>query len=158
MDSAEDHFKKVIHNDANENAGNDDKDSECSDSEKTGFIPKKEDKESGSTSDSDEENETSDKAEAAVAQMLKEEEDREKEAEDPDYSNVYSISTTEEVTQQASQTEGEDFIVLQHERDSQSPGEELLLVYAHVCGFYCSVLPFGSFVINWWVMVLWFYQ
>ncbi|XP_074722618.1 putative ATP-dependent RNA helicase DDX60 isoform X5 [Strix uralensis] len=118
MDSAEGHFKKVLHNDPKDNASNDDKDSECSDS---GFIPTYEYKESGSTSDSDEKDETSDRAEAAVAQMLKEEEDREKEAEDPDYSNAYSISTTEEVTQQESQTEGQDFRVLQHERDSQSP-------------------------------------
>ncbi|GAB0188660.1 probable ATP-dependent RNA helicase DDX60 [Grus japonensis] len=124
MDSAEDHFKKVLHNDANENASNDDKDSECSDSEKVGLIPTKEDKESESTSDSDKEDETSDRAEAAVTQLLKEEEDREKEAEDPDYSNTYGFSTTEEVTEQASQTESKDFRVLQRERDSQSPGLE----------------------------------
>ncbi|NXW47562.1 DDX60 helicase, partial [Nyctiprogne leucopyga] len=120
MDSTEDHFKKVVHNDALENASDDDTDNECSDSEKIGFIPTKEDKERGSTSDSDEENETSDKAEAAVMQMLKEEEYREKEAKDPDYSNIYSKSTTE-VTQQASQTEDKDFRVLQHKSDSQSP-------------------------------------
>ncbi|KAM6072540.1 putative ATP-dependent RNA helicase DDX60 isoform 3-T3 [Theristicus caerulescens] len=115
MDSAEGHFKKVLHNEANENAS--DNDSECSDNEKIAFIPTKEHKES----DSDEEDETSDKAEAAVMQMLKEEEDREKEAEDPDYGNAYSVSTTEEVIQQASQTEGKDFKVFQHERESQSP-------------------------------------
>ncbi|NXK03380.1 DDX60 helicase, partial [Herpetotheres cachinnans] len=119
MDSAEDHFKNVIHNDANENASDDDKGSECSDSEKIGFIPKQEDKQGGSTSDSDEEDDTSDKAEAGVVRMLKEEEDREKEAEDPDYSD--SILTTEEVTQKASQTEDKDFRVLQCEHDSQRP-------------------------------------
>ncbi|XP_075565812.1 putative ATP-dependent RNA helicase DDX60 isoform X2 [Pelecanus crispus] len=121
MDSAEDRFKKVIHNDANENASDDDMESHCSDSEKIGFIPTKKHKESGSANDSDDEDETSDKAEAAVMQMLKKEEDREKEAKDPDYSNAYSVSAIEEVTQQASQTEVKDFRVLQHERDSQSP-------------------------------------
>ncbi|XP_075607951.1 putative ATP-dependent RNA helicase DDX60 isoform X1 [Balearica regulorum gibbericeps] len=121
MDSAEGNFKKVLHNDANENASNDDKDSECSDSEKVGLIPTKEDKESESTSDSDKEDEISDRAEAAVTQLLKEEEDSEKEAEDPDYSNTYGFSTTEEVTEQASQTESKDFRILQHECDSQSP-------------------------------------
>lgn len=143
MDSAEDYFKKIIHSDANENASNDDKDSE-----KIGFIPTKEDEESGSTSDSDEEDATSGKVEADVMKMLKEEEDREKEAQDPDYRNAYSILTTEEGIHQASQTEGKDFSILQHECDSQSPGEDLLLAYARVCGFYCNVLPFGSFVIN----------
>ncbi|XP_054058697.1 probable ATP-dependent RNA helicase DDX60 isoform X2 [Rissa tridactyla] len=116
-----DYFKKVIRNDANENASNDDKDSECSDSEKIRFIPTKEDEESESTSDSDEEDETSDRVEAAVMKMLKEEEGRRKEAEDPDYRNAYSISSTEEVTQQASRTEDKDFRVLKHERDSRSP-------------------------------------
>lgn len=148
MDSAEGHFKKVVHNDANENASDDDTDSECNDSEKIGFIPTKEDKESGSTVGSDVEDETSDKEEAAVTQMVKEQEDREKETKDADYSKAYNILTTEEVTQQASQTEGKDFRVLQHECDSESPGEELLLAYARVCGFYCSVLPFGSFAIT----------
>ncbi|KAM9236873.1 LOW QUALITY PROTEIN: putative ATP-dependent RNA helicase DDX60 [Leptosomus discolor] len=122
MDSAKDHFKKVIHYDTNENAGRADKRSGCSDNEKIGFIPTKEDKERGSTSDNDEEDKTSsEKVEAAVTQMLKEEEDRKREAEDPDYSNAYSVSTTEEVTPQASQTEDEEFRVLQHKRDSQSP-------------------------------------
>ncbi|XP_064305825.1 probable ATP-dependent RNA helicase DDX60 [Phalacrocorax carbo] len=121
MASAGHHFKKAVYNDENENASNDDKDSECSDSEKIGFIPTKEDKESGSTSDSDEEDEASDKAEAAVTRMLKEEENRKKEAEDPDYSNAYSVSTTEEVIQQASQPESTDFRVLQQKRDLQSP-------------------------------------
>ncbi|NXT17817.1 DDX60 helicase, partial [Syrrhaptes paradoxus] len=120
MDSAEDHFKKVVHYDANENASDDD--SECSShSDKMGFIPTKEDKESGTASGSDEEYETSDKAEAAFMQMCKEEEDREKEAEDPDYVNTYSVLTTEEVTQRASQTAVEDFRVLQDKHDSQSP-------------------------------------
>ncbi|NWX46476.1 DDX60 helicase, partial [Steatornis caripensis] len=119
MDSAEDVFNKVVHNDADENASNDDQDSACSDSEKIGFTPTKE--ESRSTSDSDEEDGTSDKAEAAVKQMLKEEEDREKEAKDADYSNAYSITTTDEVKQQASQTEDKDFRVLLHKRDSQRP-------------------------------------
>lgn len=148
MDSAEDHFKKVIHNDANENVGNYDMVSECSNSEKIGFIPTKEDEESQSTSDSDEEDDTSDKAEGAVMQMLKEGEDREKEVKDPHYRNAYSRLTTEEVTQQASQTEGKDLRVLQHKRGSRRHGEELLLVYACVGSFSGSVLPFGSFVIN----------
>ncbi|KAF1637750.1 putative ATP-dependent RNA helicase DDX60, partial [Eudyptes filholi] len=121
MDSAEDHFKKVVHNDANENASNDDTDSEYNDSEEVGFIPTKEDEDSGSTIDSDEEDETSDKEEATITQIVKEQEDREKETEDTDYSKAYNILTTEEVTQQASQTEGKDFRVLQHECDSQSP-------------------------------------
>ncbi|NWW94894.1 DDX60 helicase, partial [Rhynochetos jubatus] len=111
MDSAGGHFKKVIHNDANENTSSDDRDSECSASEKIGFIPKKGDSE---------EDDTSDKAEAAVMQMLKEE-DREKEAEDLDYSNVRRISTTVGRTQQALQTEDKDFRVLQHKRASQNP-------------------------------------
>ncbi|NWQ74094.1 DDX60 helicase, partial [Columbina picui] len=119
MASSEDHFKKVIHNDANENVGNYDKVSECSNSEKIGFIPTKEDEESGSTSDSDEEDDTSDEAEAAVRQMLKEGEDREKEVKDQYYRNTYSSLTTEEVTQQASQTEGKDLRVLQHKRGSR---------------------------------------
>ncbi|NXN73461.1 DDX60 helicase, partial [Himantopus himantopus] len=113
MDSAEDYFKKVIRSDANENTSNDDKD--------RGFIPTKEDEESGSTSDSDEEDETSDKAEADAMKMLKEEEDREKEAQDPDYCNGCSILNAEEAILQASETEGKDFSVLQHARDSQSP-------------------------------------
>ncbi|NXE74304.1 DDX60 helicase, partial [Cochlearius cochlearius] len=121
MASARHRFKKLVRNDANENDSNDGKDSESSNSENIGFTPTKECKESGSTSDSDQEDETSDRAEAAVMRMLKEAKDREKEAEDPDYSNAYSVSTTEEVTQQASQTEGKDFRVLQQGRDSQSP-------------------------------------
>ncbi|XP_074003466.1 probable ATP-dependent RNA helicase DDX60 [Numenius arquata] len=116
MDSAR-YFKKFVHNDAKENASDDDNDSECLDSEKMGFIPTEEDKKSVVTSESDEEDETTDKAEAAVKKMLKEEEDRKKEAEDPDY----CISATEEVTQQASQTEDKDFRVLQQECDSKSP-------------------------------------
>ncbi|NWR68867.1 DDX60 helicase, partial [Centropus unirufus] len=114
MASAKSHFKTVLHSDAKEGATNDDTDSECSDSEKIGFTPVEEDKESGNTSISDEEDGTSDKAETAVRKMLKE-------AKDPDYGNVYSISTTEEVTQQASQTEGKDFAVLQHKCRSQNP-------------------------------------
>ncbi|NXI70028.1 DDX60 helicase, partial [Anseranas semipalmata] len=124
MDSAEDNFKKVDHDDANGSAtkdDSDDTDSEWIDSEKIDFISTKKDRESGRTSDSDEEDETSDNAEAAVVRMLKEKEDREKEAEDPDYGNIYNILTTEEVTQQESQTEGKDFRVLQDEWDSQSP-------------------------------------
>lgn len=148
MDSAGDNFKKVIHNDTNENVGNYDKVSECSNSEKIVFIPTKEDEETGSTSDSDDEDDTSDKAEGAVMQMLKEGEDREKEVKDQHYRNTYSILTTEEVTQQASQTEGKDLRVLQHKPGSQRCGEDLLLAYACVNSFYCSVLPFGSFVTN----------
>ncbi|XP_035746776.1 probable ATP-dependent RNA helicase DDX60 isoform X3 [Egretta garzetta] len=121
MASARRHFKKFVHNDANGNDSNDDKDSESSNSENRGFTPTKEHKERGSTSDSDQEDETSDRAEAAVMRVLKEAKDREKEAKDPDYSNTYSTSTTEEVTQQASQTEGKDFKVLQQRHDSQSP-------------------------------------
>ncbi|KAM6401302.1 putative ATP-dependent RNA helicase DDX60 isoform 2-T2 [Pluvialis apricaria] len=115
MDSAEGYFKKVIHSDTYENTSSDDEDTE-----KIGFIPTKEDEESGSKNDSDEEYETSDKAEADVMKMLKEEENREKEARDPDYCNA-CILTTEEVIQPASQTEVKDFSILQHERDSQSP-------------------------------------
>ncbi|NWY59089.1 DDX60 helicase, partial [Chionis minor] len=121
MASAKGYFKKVIHSDANEDASDDDKDSECSDSEKIGFIPTKEDAERGSRSDIDEEDETSDKAEAAVMKMLKAEKEREKEAEDLDYCNTSSISTTSEVIQQASQTEDKDFRVLPHQYDSKSP-------------------------------------
>ncbi|NXV81477.1 DDX60 helicase, partial [Atlantisia rogersi] len=118
MDSAG-RFKRPLHKAAVEDASSDDKDSECSDSEKTGFFPTKEDKESGSRSDIDNEDETGDRAEAAVTRMLKEEEDRQRKAEDLDYSNIHSFSTTEEVTQRASRTESKDFRVLQH--DSQSP-------------------------------------
>ncbi|NXG59550.1 DDX60 helicase, partial [Hemiprocne comata] len=121
MDSTKGHFKKVIHNDASENASNDDKDSDSSDSEKIGFIPTKEDKEREITSGSEEEDETNDKAEAAVVRMLKEEEAKEKEAEDPDYSNAYSITTMEEVTLQASQMQSKDFRVVQDEHHSQRP-------------------------------------
>ncbi|XP_054238845.1 probable ATP-dependent RNA helicase DDX60 [Indicator indicator] len=106
MDSADDIFKKVVHNDSDENSS-DDKDSE---------RPAKEGKQSGSTCDSDEKDETNDNVDAAVLQMLKEEEDRKKEAEDPDCSN------TEEVTQQTSETEDKGFKVLQCKCDSQSPG------------------------------------
>lgn len=141
-------FKKVVHNAANENAQYADTDSECSDSEKIGFIPAKEDKESGCTNGSAGDDEPGDKTDAAVERMLKEEEGRKKEAEDVDYSKAYGIVTTEEVTEQASQTEGEEFRILHHKCDSQSPGEELLLAYAHVLGFYCRVLTFGSIVIN----------
>ncbi|NXE90679.1 DDX60 helicase, partial [Menura novaehollandiae] len=115
MDSAKDPFKKGIDEDAIESASNDDKDSECSDTENTGFIATKEGKDSGTASDSDEENEISDKVEATVLRRLKEEEDREKEIKDTDY------SSTEEGTQRASQAEGEDFRVVQHKHDSQSP-------------------------------------
>ncbi|NWI55493.1 DDX60 helicase, partial [Calyptomena viridis] len=110
MDSAKDHFKKVVHEDANES--NDDKDSDCRGSDKIA----KEDKESGSTSDNDEEDKIKKKKmEAAVLRMLKEKEDREKEVKDIDY------SSTEEVTQQTPQTQDEDFRVVQHVHDSQSP-------------------------------------
>lgn len=139
MDSAEDNFKKVVPDDASENTHNDDNSSECRDSNEISFTSRQKDKESGSTSDSDEENEISDNVEAAVVRMLKEEEDREKEDNNLDYSNACGTSTTEEVTQQASRTEDEDFKVLQHKCDSHSPGEELLLAYAHVCSFYCSL-------------------
>ncbi|NXY40816.1 DDX60 helicase, partial [Ceuthmochares aereus] len=117
MDSAKSHSKKAIHNDANKSASNDDKHSECNNGENIGFSPTEEDKESESTRISDEEDETSDKAEAAVRKMLKEN----KEDSDPDYSKVYSISTTEEVTQQASQTESKYFRVLQHKHHSRNP-------------------------------------
>ncbi|KAM9579251.1 putative ATP-dependent RNA helicase DDX60 isoform 3-T3 [Guaruba guarouba] len=122
-------FKKVVHNAANENAQYDDTDSECSDSEKIGFIPAKEDKESGCTSDSAGDDEPGDKTDAAVERMLKEEKDREKEAEDVDYSKVYGLVTAEEVTEQASQTEGEEFRILHHECDSQSSGIRQCLKY-----------------------------
>ncbi|XP_061228962.1 probable ATP-dependent RNA helicase DDX60 isoform X2 [Neopsephotus bourkii] len=122
-------FKKVVHNAANENAQYDDVDSECSNSEKIDFIPAKEDKESGCTSDSAGHDEPGDKTDAAVERMLKEEEDREKEAEDIDYSKAYGIVKTGEGKEQASQTEGEEFRILHHECDSQSPGIRKCLEY-----------------------------
>ncbi|XP_062470916.1 probable ATP-dependent RNA helicase DDX60 isoform X2 [Pezoporus occidentalis] len=122
-------FKKAVHNAANENAQYDDTDSECSNGEKTGFIPAKEGKESGCTSDIAGHDEPGDKTDAAVERMLKEEEDREKEAEDIDYSKAYGIVTTEEVTEQALQTEGEEFRILHHKCDSQSPGIRKCLEY-----------------------------
>ncbi|NWV08836.1 DDX60 helicase, partial [Ptilonorhynchus violaceus] len=115
MDSTEDHFKKGVHEDPLESASNDDKDSECSDSEKIGFSATEEDKDSGPTNYSDEQDEISDEVEAAVLRRLKEEEDREKEITDRDY------SSTEEGRQQPSQTEGGDFRVVQHKHDPQSP-------------------------------------
>ncbi|NWW81778.1 DDX60 helicase, partial [Climacteris rufus] len=114
MDSSQDHFKKSIHEDAVESAA-DDNDSECSDSEKKGFAATKEGKDSGTTSDSGEEDEISGKVEAAMLRRLKEEEDREKEFKETDY------SSTEEGRQQASQTESEDFRVVQHNHHPQSP-------------------------------------
>ncbi|NXJ82194.1 DDX60 helicase, partial [Trogon melanurus] len=111
MDSSGDHFKKAVYNDTS----SDDKDSECSDSENMGFFPTKGSKESRSTSESDVEHETS---EAAVVQMLKEEEDRKKGAEEPNHSNAYSIANAA-MTQLASQTESEDFRILQHKHNSQ---------------------------------------
>ncbi|NXF72508.1 DDX60 helicase, partial [Sclerurus mexicanus] len=111
MDSAEDKFKKVVDEDANES--NDDMDSECSDHEKIGFIATKKDEDSGSESDTDEVDKISDKVEAAVLQKLKEEADREKE--------VIDYTSIEEVTQQASQTEDKDFRIVQQEHDSQRP-------------------------------------
>lgn len=131
MDSAEDDFKKVVRDNANGSTSKDDSDdmdSDFIDSEEIGFISTKKNKEGGRTSDHAEEDETSEKAEADVVQMLKEKEDKEKEVEDPDYGKVYDILTTEEVIQKESQTEDEDFRVLQNEWDSQSPGEELLFV------------------------------
>ncbi|XP_057275203.1 probable ATP-dependent RNA helicase DDX60 isoform X3 [Pezoporus wallicus] len=122
-------FKKAVHNAANENAQYDNMDSGCSNSEKTGFIPAKEDKESGCTSDIAGHDEPGDKTDAAVERMLKEEEDRENEAEDIDYSKAYDIVTTEEVTEQALQTEGEEFRILHHKCDSQSPGIRKCLEY-----------------------------
>ncbi|NXG25533.1 DDX60 helicase, partial [Grallaria varia] len=113
MDSAEDNFKKVVHEDANES--NDDTDSEFSNHEETGFIATKEDEDSGSTSDRDEVDKSSEKVEAAVLRKLKEEEDREKEVKDIDYSSI------EEVTQQTSQTEDKDFRIVQRRHDSQRP-------------------------------------
>ncbi|XP_025978657.2 probable ATP-dependent RNA helicase DDX60 isoform X1 [Dromaius novaehollandiae] len=123
MDSAEADFRNVTDDDASKSDSNDDQDSEFMDSGKIGSMQqfKKEDVESGSASDSDDDNETSDKEETAFMQMVKEMEDREKEAEDIDYSNFYSTSNSEEVAQQASQTEGKDFRVLQDRCDSQSP-------------------------------------
>ncbi|XP_027491320.1 probable ATP-dependent RNA helicase DDX60 isoform X3 [Corapipo altera] len=114
MASAEYHSKKVVNEDTNES--NDDMDSVCSDSEKMGFIATKEDEDRGSTIDVDEEDKISDKVEAAVLQTLKKEVDREKEVNNIDYSSI------EEVKQEASQTEDEDFRVVQHEHDSQSHG------------------------------------
>ncbi|XP_017672013.1 PREDICTED: probable ATP-dependent RNA helicase DDX60 isoform X2 [Lepidothrix coronata] len=114
MASAEYHSKKVFNEDTNES--NDDMDSVCSDSEKMGFIAAKEDEDRGSTIDIDEEDKISDKVEAAVLRMLKKEVDREKEVNNIDYSRI------EEEKQEASQTEDEDFRVVQHEHDSQSLG------------------------------------
>ncbi|XP_062429776.1 probable ATP-dependent RNA helicase DDX60 isoform X2 [Rhea pennata] len=123
MDSAEADFWKVDDDDTSKSASNDDEDNESMDSGKIGLTQqfKREDVESGSTSDYDDENETSDKEEKTFMQMLKEMADREKKTEDRDYSNFYSTSNSEEVTQQASQTEGKDFRVLQDRCDSQSP-------------------------------------
>ncbi|NXJ65121.1 DDX60 helicase, partial [Rostratula benghalensis] len=122
MDSAG-YFNKFVHNAANasDNASDDNFDNECINSEEIGFIPTKEDGKSVAASDSDEEDEAGDKGEAALKKMLQEEEDRKKEAEDPDYFSAYTISNTEEVTQQASQTEDRGFRVLQCECDSKSP-------------------------------------
>ncbi|NWW55221.1 DDX60 helicase, partial [Pedionomus torquatus] len=119
MDSAG-YFKKSVHNDANERASDDDTDSDCVSSKKIGFVPTTEDEKSVITSDSGEEDETTDKLEAAIKKMLKKEENKKKE-DDLDYCNVYSISTTEEVIQQASQTEDKHFRVLQHKCHSKSP-------------------------------------
>lgn len=120
MDSAGKKFKKVFHNDSNENTSDDKNDSECSGSEEIGFIPTKKDKQSGATHDCDEKDDTNDSMDAAIVQRLKEEEARKKGAEDSDCSNI------EEVAQQASETEDKDFKVLWCEHDSQSRGEELL--------------------------------
>ncbi|XP_009675480.2 probable ATP-dependent RNA helicase DDX60 isoform X1 [Struthio camelus] len=123
MDSAEANFRKVDDDDASKSASNDDEDNEFVDSSEIGLMQqfKKEDEESGSASGSDDENEINDREEITFMQMLKEMEDRQKEAEDIDYSNFCSTSNSEEVTQQASQTEGKDFRVLQDGCDSQSP-------------------------------------
>ncbi|XP_009994301.1 PREDICTED: probable ATP-dependent RNA helicase DDX60 [Chaetura pelagica] len=121
MDSTKGHFKKVVHDDSIENANNDDKDSDSSNSETIGFIPTKEDKEREVTSDSEEEEDINDKVEAAVARMLKKVEAKEKEAEESDYSDADSITATEETTQQPTQTQSENFRVVQHAYDSQSP-------------------------------------
>ncbi|XP_027763996.1 probable ATP-dependent RNA helicase DDX60 [Empidonax traillii] len=112
MDSAEDHSEKLVNEDTS--GSNDDTDSVCSDSEKTGFTATKEDEDRGSTINTDEKDKISDKVGAAVLRMLKEEVDREKEVKDIDY------SSTEEVKQEASQTEDEDFRVVQHRRDPRS--------------------------------------
>ncbi|NWV01262.1 DDX60 helicase, partial [Upupa epops] len=93
---------------------------ESSDSEKMGFISKKEDKRTGSTNSSDKKSKASDTVEADVVQMLKEEEER-KEAEKHNYTDASAYSDTEEVTQKASQTDNKDFNVLQVECGSQSP-------------------------------------
>ncbi|NXN96187.1 DDX60 helicase, partial [Rhinopomastus cyanomelas] len=113
VDSEDDCFKKGIHSDENEN-------SESSDGEKTGFIPKREEKKTGSTSDSDKESKTSDKVEAAVVQMLKEEE-RKKEAEELDYTDCSDY--TEDLTQLASQIEDKYFRVFWDKCDSQKRPE-----------------------------------
>ncbi|XP_032540999.1 probable ATP-dependent RNA helicase DDX60 isoform X2 [Chiroxiphia lanceolata] len=114
MASAEYHSKKVVNEDTDDS--NDDMDSVCSDSEKMGFIATKEDEDRGSTIDVDEEDKISDKVEATVLRTLKKEVDREKEVNNIDYSSI------EEVKQEASQTEDEDFRVVQDEHDSQSHG------------------------------------
>ncbi|XP_064004869.1 probable ATP-dependent RNA helicase DDX60 [Pogoniulus pusillus] len=115
MDSADNKFKTVLHNDSNENTSDDENDSKCSGSEEIGFIPTKKGKQSGTRHDCDENDDTSDSMEAAIVQRLKEEEARKKGAEDSDCSNI------EEVAQQASETEDKDFKVLWCEHDSQSP-------------------------------------
>ncbi|NXF95120.1 DDX60 helicase, partial [Eubucco bourcierii] len=115
MDSAYNQFKKVIHKDSSESASDNDKDSKRRDREKIGFIPTKKGKQRGCTYDCDEKDDTNDSVEAAVAWMFKEEEDRKKEAKETDCSN------TEEVAQQASETEDKGFKVLWCKCDSQSP-------------------------------------
>ncbi|XP_050194285.1 LOW QUALITY PROTEIN: probable ATP-dependent RNA helicase DDX60 [Myiozetetes cayanensis] len=111
MDSTEDHSEKVVNEDTS--GSNDDTASVRSDSEKMGFTATKEDEDRGNTIDIDEKDKISDKVEASVLQMLKEEVDREKE--------VIDYSSIEEVKQEASQTEDEDFRIVQHRHDPQSP-------------------------------------
>ncbi|KAM8808190.1 putative ATP-dependent RNA helicase DDX60 [Eudromia elegans] len=119
MDSAKADLGKVVDDDASKSYSSDEA-CEFMDSGKIGLMQqfKKADVGDGNASDYD--NETSDK-EITIMERLKEMEDREKEDEDIDYTNFCSTSDSEEVTQQASQTECKDFRVLHDSCDSQSP-------------------------------------
>ncbi|NWJ11440.1 DDX60 helicase, partial [Crypturellus undulatus] len=141
MDSAEADLGKVVDDDDSTSYSNDE-DSEFMDRGKIGLMQQFKKEDVGSGSASVYENDTSDK-EITIMQILKEVEDREKEDEDTDYNNFYSTSDSEEVVQQASQTECRDFKVLPDSRDYQSRGKEMLLAYAVI--LYICYFPFFFF-------------
>ncbi|NWX96644.1 DDX60 helicase, partial [Nothoprocta ornata] len=115
MDSAEADRGKIVDDDDTSKSYSDDEGCEFMDSGKIGLMQQFKKEDVGSGSASDYENETSDK-EIAIMQILKEMEDDE----DAAYTNFCSTSDSEEVTQQASQTECKDFRVLWDGRDSKS--------------------------------------